>query len=42
MLTYEMEFNTKPKVDLNLVSETKYGGRSFNYLNSINNEIKPT
>ena len=36
----EMEFNTKPKVDLNLVSETKYGGRSFNYLNSINNENK--
>ena len=36
----EMEFNTKPKVDLNLVSETKFGGRSFNYLNSINNENK--
>ena len=31
----EMIFNKKPNADLNLVAETKYGGRSLNYLNAF-------
>ena len=31
----EMIFNKKPNADLDLVAETKYGGRSLNYLNAF-------
>lgn len=31
----EMKFNKKPNADLDLVAETKYGGRSLNYLNAF-------
>ena len=30
-----MIFNKKPNADLDLVAETKYGGRSLNYLNAF-------
>ena len=36
----ELEFNNKPKVDVKLVAEKKYGGRSLNYLNTMSNQDK--
>ena len=36
----EMIFNKKPNADLDLVAETKYGGRSLNYLNAFSSNGK--
>ncbi len=36
----ELEFDNKPEVDVKLVAEKKYGGRSLNYLNTITYQDK--